>query len=45
MKIELSEQEWQLVINVLARAPYSEVAQVIANIARQAGEARQAPPS
>jgi hypothetical protein len=41
MKVELAQQEWQAVLAILARAPYSEVAQLIQNIAQQL----QAPPA
>lgn len=35
MKIELSEQEITNVLNILAKRPYIEVAQVIAKISTQ----------
>jgi hypothetical protein len=35
MKVELSQQDWQAVLALLARAPYQEVAQLIQSIAQQ----------
>jgi len=41
MKIELTQQEWQNVLSILARSPFNEVAQLIQSIAQQL----QAPPA
>lgn len=36
IKIELSENEWNVVVNAVAQRPFAEVAQVIALIQQQA---------
>ena len=36
MKIELDNQAWQVVLTVLSRAPFSEVAPIINSIMQQA---------
>jgi hypothetical protein len=41
MKVELTQNEWQQVLAILARAPYAEVAQLMQAIAQQL----QAPPA
>ena len=35
MKIELTQQEWQNVLAIMARAPFNEVAPLIQKIAEQ----------
>jgi hypothetical protein len=44
IKVELDAQEWQAVVNHLARAPYSEVAGVIAKIIQQVQNSQFAVP-
>jgi hypothetical protein len=41
MKVELTQDEWQQVLSILARAPYQEVARLLQGIAQQL----QAPPA
>jgi len=40
MKVEMTQQEWQAVLTVLARSPFNEVAQLIQKIAEQLQEPR-----
>jgi hypothetical protein len=41
MKIEFTDNEIQLVVNVLAQRPYAEVFELMANIQRQAAQQKQ----
>ena len=41
MNIELKREEWQVVVNVLAQAPYHTVAAIIAKIQQQAADPTQ----
>lgn len=45
MKIELTEQEWVLVINAMALGPYREVQPTIQKISQQVLALKEAPTS
>jgi hypothetical protein len=44
MKVEMTQDEWQQVLSILARAPYQEVARLLQGIAQQLQPAQKPDP-